>query len=105
MDSTQIGTQAVTGFMNESVCSLSPEPEASEAGLRKHLKGAVRFISPLFVNFKLSNSRQQKYGMIIRKTELRKHRLGEFMNELVKGFHKTMMLCIRILFNWVCANP
>ncbi len=30
-------------------------------------KSVVRFIYPLLVHFKLSNSHQQKYGVIIRK--------------------------------------
>ncbi len=78
-----------------SVCSVSPEAAAaSGAGcLQKHWKGVVNFISPLLVNFKLSSSSQQKYGVIIRKME--QHRLGEFMNELVKGLSQNDVVTLR----------
>ncbi len=47
--------------------------------------GVVHFISHLLVHFKLSNSRQQKYDVVFIYYYASKHRLGEFMNELVKG--------------------
>ncbi len=84
-----------------SVCSVSPEAAAaSGAGLRKHWKGVVRFISPLLVHFKLSNSCQQKYGVIIRKTVLRNTDWVNLWMNLWMVCHKTMLLRIRMLF-WV----
>ncbi len=88
------------------VCSVSPEAAAaSGAGLRKHWKGVVRFISPLLVHFKLSNSCQQKYGVIIRKTVLRNTDWVNLWMNLWKVCHKTMLLRIRMFFEWVYASP
>ncbi len=45
-----------------SVCSVTRSSSSFRGRLRKHWKGVVRFIPPLLVNFKLSNSCQQKYS-------------------------------------------
>ncbi len=70
----------------------------------KHWTGVVRFISPLWVNFKLSNSRQQKYGVIVRKTVLcNKGRMNLWIN-----LWKVTKLCCYVsacFFKWVYANP
>ncbi len=57
----------------------------SSSSFRDGLTITLEGWSSFHISFILSNSRQQKYGMIIRKTVLRRHRLGEFINELVKG--------------------
>ncbi len=88
-----------------SVCSVSPEAGSSfRAGLRKHWKGVVSFISHLLVNFKLSNSRQQKYCVIIRKTVLRN---TDWVN-LWMNLSVTKLCCCYVsayFFKSVYANP
>ncbi len=73
--------------------AVSPEAAAASwAGLRKLWKGVVRFRSSLLVHFKLSNSRQQKYGVINQKDGASQHRLGEFMNEFLSGYTQILDL-------------
>ncbi len=91
-----------------SVCSVSPEAAAaSGAGLRKHWKCVVHSISPLLVHFKLSNSPQQKNGMIIRKTVLRNTDWVNLWMNLWKGVTKRCCYCYvsASFFKWVYANP
>ncbi len=88
-----------------SVCSVTRSSSSFRGRLRKHWKGVVRFIPPLLVNFKLSNSCQQKYGVIVRKAVLRNTDWMNLWMNLWKVCHKTMSLCIRIHFKWVYANP
>ncbi len=83
---------------------MSPEA-ASATDLRKHWKGVVHFISPLLVNFKLSNSRQQKYSTIIRKTVLRNTDWVNLWINLWKDVTKWCCYVSACFFKWVYTNP
>ncbi len=68
--------------------------------LTKTLKGCSSFHISFIINFKLSNSCQQKYSVIIRKTVLRNTDWVNLWMNLWMVCHKTMLLRIRMLF-WV----
>ncbi len=87
-----------------SVCSVT-RSSSFRGRLRKHWKGVVRFISPLLVHFKLSNSCQQKYGVIVRKVVLCNTDWVNLWMNLWKVCHKTTLLRIRKHFKWGYANP
>ncbi len=106
---------------------------ASGVGLRKHWKGVAyiyiyafgrhfysnrltvysgctyfvsmsyTIITPLLVNFKLSNKSSTEIRRDYQKDGVSQHRLCEFMNELVKGCHKGFYLSA--YFKRVYENP
>ncbi len=83
---------------------MSPEAAAaSGAGLQKHWTGLIR--SPLLVHFKLSNSRQQIYGVIIRKTVLRNTDWVNLWMNLERSVTKQCCYVSAFFLKWLYANP